>query len=199
MDRTVHWRFTWRRSRLVRWTATVAGGAGLGLVVAALLARAGTPLTAASAVFAIGTLLAAWTAMRFERRGRVRAAASARVAAAAPPVALLLYGLAMQSSLVAVLSVVGALQVALAAGTLAAGLRSVGTVDPDAKILSYGTPDSQVTVDLDDAAGAYALRFRRRGLLVLTWRDRRVLDPSAPSLVVVSRDGAALARRIVRS
>jgi len=199
VDRRVHWRFTWRQSRLVRWAGTTAGGAGLGLVVAALLARADAPLVAGGTALAVATVCAAVLSVRLVRQGRVRTGAAARVAAAAAPVALALYALALRGQVVAVLAVAATLQVALAAGTFATALRSVGTVDPGAETLSYGTSDSQVTVDLTDADAAYALSFRHRALLVLRWERSRPLDPARPSLVVVSRDAATLTRRIVRS
>ncbi len=184
---------------MVRWPGAAAGGAGLGLIVAALLARADAPLVAGSALLAAGTLAGAVLSVQFVDEGRDRAAALARVAAAAAPVALALYALALQERLVAVLAIAGTLQVALAAGALATSLRSVGTVDPGTATLSYGTATSQVTVDLTDAEGAYAVGFRHRGLLLLRWGGGRPFDPTRPSLVVVSRDAAALTRRIVRS
>lgn len=193
----VSWRFSWRTSRLVRWSATAAGAAAGGLVGAALLARVGAPL-ATAAVLAPLSLAVAVYSVRLATEGRARAAFAARVLATAVPAALVLYGLALRGRLVALLGVVGALQVALAAGTLAVGLRTSGRVDPDRETLSYGTDRNQVTVRLERASGAYAVRFRRRALLVLTYRDGGgLLDPSTPSLVVVSRDAADAVRRIV--
>ncbi len=199
MDRRVDWQFTWRQSRLVRWAGTTAGSAGLGLVVAALLARADAPLVAGGATLAVTTVCAAVLSVRLVRQGRVRTGAAARVAAAAAPVALALYALALRGQVVAVLAVAGTLQIGLATGALATALRSVGTVDQDGETLSYGTSDSQVTVDLTGAQAAYAVTFRHRALLLLRWERSRPLDPARPSLVVVSRDAATLARRIVRS
>jgi hypothetical protein len=194
----VTWRFSWRTSRLVRWCATAAGAAGGGLVGAAVLARFGAPL-ASGALLAPLAIGAAVYSTRLAAAGRARGAFVARVLATVVPAALLLYALALRGRLVAVAAVVGALQVALAAGTFATALRTSGTVDPDRGTLSYGTERSQVTVRLDRARGAYAVRFRHRALLLLTYRDGGLLDPAAPSLVVVSRDAADAVRRIVRS
>lgn len=193
----VSWRFSWRTSRLVRWSATAAGAAAGGLIGAALLARIDAPL-AVGAVLAPLSVAVAVYSVRLAGDGRVRGAFAARVLATTIPAALSLYGLALRGRLVALLGVVGALQLALAAGTLAVGLRTSGTVDPDRETLSYGTDESQVTVRLERAGGAYAVRFRRRALLVLTYRDGALFDPATPSLVVVSRDAADAVGRIVR-
>jgi len=193
----VSWRFSWRTSRLVRWSATAAGAAAAGLVGAALLARVGAPVAAAAVLAPLSVAVAVYS-VRLAAEGRVRAAFLARVLATAVPAALLLYGLALWGRLAALLGVVGALQIALAAGTLAVGLRTSGSVDPSRETLSYGTDEGQVTVRLERASGAYAIRFRRRALLVLTYHDGALLDPSTPSLVVVSRDAADAVGRIVR-
>lgn len=200
MDRAVEWEFTWESSRLVRWSGVAAGGAAFGLIGAALLARVAAPLTTAAIALAAGSLFAAAYGRRAAAEGYGRRAAVSRALAMGAPAALALYALALRGRLVAVLSILGALQFTLAAGTVAVALRSSGRVDPDAGTLSYGSPASQVTVRLDRANGAYALRFRQRALLALTYRDGGVLlDPSTPALVLVSRDAAGEARRIVRS